>query len=117
MDRSVEALIGMAGLALLALAAFAVYRWRQRERVRRVEWWVKDYLVTRYGGVPQDLHIHCTDDQLWPVLVSFDGPEAGVRRRLSFHCAGSPAAFLLLSEQQESRDKRPPAGLPASAAG
>src|SRR5439155_510102 len=49
MDKSTEVFIAMVGLAVLGLAAFAVYRWRQRERVRRVERWVKDYLVMRYG--------------------------------------------------------------------
>src|SRR5262249_45798395 len=50
MQDRVTALIGMAVLAALALAGFAVYRWRQRERARRVDRWVRDYLAARYGG-------------------------------------------------------------------
>src|SRR5262249_29508685 len=66
MQDSVTVLIGMAALAALALAGFAIYRWRQRERARRVDRWVRDYLAARYGGVPDGLHINCSDDRLWP---------------------------------------------------
>ncbi len=117
MLTNTQVLIGSVGLVLLALAAFTVYRWRERQRVRLVEWWVKDHLVARYGGLPADLHIDCTDDRLWPVLVSFLGPEAGVRHRLQFFCSGPPSTFVLLSEREESRAERTPAGFPTSAAG
>jgi len=103
MDKSVEALIGMAGLALLALATFAAYRWRQRERVRRVEHWVREYLVAHYGGMPDDLHINCSDDARWPVLVSFNGRLNGARHLLHFGCGGRVATFALLSEKEEQR--------------
>jgi hypothetical protein len=100
MERNMAALIGMVGLAVLA--AFAVYRWRQRDRVRRVERWVKDYLVTRGGQLPTNLHINCSDDTLWPVLVSFDGlPGGGTRHYLQFGCEGPVATFSLLSEKEE----------------
>ena len=99
MQDSVTALIGMAVLAALALAGFAVYRWRQRERARRVDRWVRDYLAARYGGVPDGLRIDCSDDQLWPVLVSFDGRPGEPRQRLRFSCAGPTSSFALLSEE------------------
>jgi hypothetical protein len=103
METSAQALVGMAGLALAALAAFALYRWRQRQRVRRVETWVKDYLVARYGVLPNDLNINCSDDTLWPVLVAFDGPRAGSRHSLQFACPGRPSTFSLLSEKEDRR--------------
>ena len=96
-------LIGMAALALTALAAFAVYRQLQRKRVRRVEQWVKDYLSVRPGGQPSRLTINCSDDPLWPVLVGFDDPRTGVHHSLQFACAGSPSTFALLSEKEEAR--------------
>ena len=61
MDNSVEVLIGMAGLAVTALAAFALYRWRQQSRARRVGRWVEDYLSAREGGRPKHLDINCSD--------------------------------------------------------
>jgi len=95
------ALIGM--VALAGLAAFAVYRWRQRERVRRVERWVSDFLVTREGRLPDNLHINCTDDRGWPVLVSFDGSSGEARHHLQFYCGGPTSAFAFLSEKEEAR--------------
>ena len=103
METSAQALVGMAVLALAALATFAVYRWRQLKRVRQVETWVKDYLVVRYGELPNDLNINCSDDRLWPVLVGFDGPRTGSRHSLQFACPGQPSTFSLLSEKEEKR--------------
>src|SRR5262245_32683173 len=103
METSAQALVGMAALALAALAAFAVYRWRQRQRVRQVETWVKDYLVARYGVLPKDLHINCSDDTRWPVLVAFDGLRPGTRHSLQFACPGRPSTYSLLSEKEEHR--------------
>jgi hypothetical protein len=100
-DRHVEALIGLLGLALLALVVLAVYRWRQRVRARRVERWVREYLVGRYGAVPDELQVNCSDDPLWPVLVSFNAPAGGKRRSLRFSCAGPASTFSLLSEEGE----------------
>jgi hypothetical protein len=100
-----QALIWMAGLAITALAAFAVYRWRQRQRVRRVETWVKDYVSVHYGGPPDHLNINCSDDPLWPVFVGFNNPRTGVRHNLQFACPGPPATFSLLSEKEHPREK------------
>jgi hypothetical protein len=99
-------LIAVAALAVTALAAFAVYRWRQRQRVRRVEQWVKDYLSVRYDGQPGRLSIDCSDDPLWPVLVAFDDPRTGAHHRLRFTCAGPASTFSLQAEQEELRQSR-----------
>src|SRR4051794_17405687 len=82
-----------------ALAAFAGYRWRMRRRVRRVEGWVREYLVGRYGRLPGDLHIDCSDDELWPVLVAFDDPRTGTRHRLRFACLGPLSTCSLLGDE------------------
>jgi hypothetical protein len=103
LENSAEVLIGMAALGLTAVAAFVVYRWRQKKRVRRVQEWVKGYLVTRYGEVPDRLNINCSDDPLWPVLVAFDRPPGGTRHSLQFACHGPPSAFSLVSEKAEAR--------------
>src|SRR5207244_873236 len=50
-EKSIEVLAGMAA-ALAALAAFAVYRWQERKRVRQAETWVNAYRSTRYGELP-----------------------------------------------------------------
>ncbi len=89
--------------ALVALAAFTFYRWRQRERVRGVEAWVKDYLSARFGAPLGHLKINCTDDPLWPVLVAFVHPVNGSRHSLQFICQGPPAGFYLLTESQSER--------------
>ena len=101
MEHSAQVLVGMAALGLTALAAFAVYRWRQKERIRRVEKWVKDYLCVRYGELPNHLSINCSDDLLWPVFVAFDGPRTGIRHSLQFSGGGTHSTFALLSEKEE----------------
>ncbi len=98
MQTGFEALIGMAALVAVALATFALYRWQQRRRVHRVEGWVRDYLYERYGKLPVGLHVDCSDDRRWPVLVNFDDPTDGGRRRLQFSCPGPHSAFSLLRE-------------------
>jgi hypothetical protein len=103
MEKSAEVLIGMAALGFTVVAAFVVYRWRQRKRIRRVEEWVKDYLCLRYGELPNPLSINCSDDALWPVLVAFDTPRTGIRHSLQFTCGGTQATFALLSEKGEER--------------
>jgi hypothetical protein len=103
MDKNAEVLIGAAVLVLAALAAFASYRWRQRERVRRVEEWVKEFVVARCGDLPNHLNINCSDDRLWPVLVAYDEPRSGIRRSLQFGCGGAHSTFSLLSEKEEKR--------------
>ena len=90
-------------MVLVALAAFASYRWQQRKRVRSVEGRVREYLVSRYGGLPDRLDINCSEDPLWPVLVSFDDPRTGTRSRLQFSCAGPASALCLLLEKEEGR--------------
>ena len=101
MDRSVELVTGIAVILAVALAAFAVYRWLLRRRVHRVEAWVRAYLVDRYGGLPDRLHIHCSDDARWPVLVSFLAPTTGSRQRLQFACGGAPSTFALAAEKTD----------------
>jgi hypothetical protein len=102
MDGSAAVLIGVAG-SVVGLVAYAVYRRRQRRRVRRVEKWVGEYLSGRYGGVPAPLHVNCSDDRLWPVLVDFVSPRTGARHRLRFDCPGAGSSLALLSEEVESR--------------
>jgi hypothetical protein len=104
MDTGVPALIGMAAALVAALAAFVLYRWRQRRGVRRVERWVAEYLAARYGALPGGLHINCSDDRLWPVLVDFGDGATGIQHRLQFDCPGSGAS---LSPSREEREMRP----------
>jgi hypothetical protein len=101
MDRTVEVLIGGAVLVAL-LAAFALYRRRQRSRVQRVTRWVEGYLSDRYGAVPSLLCIHCSDDPLWPVLVNFTSPRTGRPHRMRFDCPGSGSSLSVLSDSEES---------------
>ncbi len=98
-----EVLIGLAVLAVLALVAFAGWWWRRGRRSRRLERWVKGYLVKRYGHVPEGLHVNCSDDQFWPLLVCFRCPRDGARHHLEFGCSGPFSTFVLLSETQEKR--------------
>jgi hypothetical protein len=100
MDRSVEVLIGMAAVVMAGPLVYAIYRWLQRRRVNRVEGWVKEYLSNRYGELPAPLHIDCSDDRLWPVLVDFTSPRTGVRHRLQFTCGGTYSTFALLSKKE-----------------
>jgi hypothetical protein len=101
MDTRVEILIGMAAVTVAVLFAYAVYRRRQGRRVHRVEMRVKEYLSDRFGELPASLHIDCSDDRLWPVLVDFSSPRTGVRHRLQFHCPGKGSSLALLSEKEE----------------
>jgi hypothetical protein len=103
MEKSAEVLIGMAVLGLTAVAAFVVYRWRQKKRVHRVEKWVKEYLCVRYGELPNPLSINCSVDPLWPVLVAFSAPRTGIRHSLQFTSGGAHPTFALLSEKEEER--------------
>ena len=103
MERSAELLIWMAGLALITLAAFVVYGWRRRARVRRVEGWVRDYLVTRFGGLPDFLSINWHGDPLALVLVNFIAPRTGIRQHFRFAYAGTPANITLLLEREVER--------------
>lgn len=91
----------MAGLAISALIAIAIYRWAQRERVRRVGAWIEDYLSLNSNVVPLHLNINCSDDRSWPVLVEFDDARTGARHNLQFTCAGLPSSFRLVSETKQ----------------
>ena len=103
METCAEVLIGMGALGLVALAAFVVYRWQQKKRIRRIEKWVKEYLSGRYGELPNPLRINCSDDPLWPVLVAFDTPSTGIRHSLQFACGRGHSTFALVSEKEEKR--------------
>jgi hypothetical protein len=94
-------------LALTALAGVSLYRWQQRIRVRQVGGSIKDYLVARFGKLPDHLSINCSDDTLWPVLVAFDDARTGSRHSLQFACLGPPSTLSLLSEKEETREKTP----------
>src|SRR5690349_16410579 len=115
MNNPFAVLIGLVSVVLAVVAAFAAYRWKQRTRARRVEEWVKGYLVTRYGRLPDRLNIICTDDALWPVLVAFERP--GARHSLQFSCAKDESSFFLLREKEEPYAGAPsdPAPLPLPA--
>jgi hypothetical protein len=102
MDQNAAVLLGVALVVITALAAWAAYRGRQRARARRVQGWVKGYLVTRYGAVPDRRNINCSDDPRWPVLVAFDRPPGGTRHSLRFACHGPPSSFRLVSEKAEA---------------
>jgi hypothetical protein len=106
MDENAVVLIGVALVVITALAAWAAYRGRQRARVRRVKEWVKGYLVTRYGAVPDGRNINCSDDPRWPVLVAFDRPLAGPGT-----ACGSPVTGPRLPSGS-SRGRRKPAREP-----
>lgn len=111
MDKSGEWLAALAGLAL---AASSYYRWACRERVRRVQGWVRGYLAPRYGGeAPRGLMIDCSDDRNWPVLVSFDDPRGGPRIRLRFRCRGGHDTLRMV----ESGEGGPSLSGAAAAAG
>jgi hypothetical protein len=101
MERHVQVLFMVGVVAIVGLAAFVYYRWRQRERVRGIKEWVGAYLLERFGGPLDQLSVNCSDDSLWPVLVGFDNPRTGLRHRLQFSCPGSRSTFSLLSQEQE----------------
>jgi hypothetical protein len=101
MDASMGALVGMAAVAAVCLVAGGLYRWRQRGRARRVGEAVRAFLCERYGEVPYPLHINCSDDRLWPVLVDFSNPGTGIQHRLRFDCPGSGSVVALLQEEWE----------------
>lgn len=88
---------------LIAGIAFAIHRRHEAQRILQVEAWIREFLVGRYGGLPDDLRINCTDDRLWPVLVSFNRKEQSTRHRLQFYCAGPQSSLALHSESEEQR--------------
>jgi len=102
MTENMTLLMGVAVL-LAALTAFGMYRWRRRRRIHEITNWIKSYLLARCGEMPEHLHINCTDDRLWPVLVTFDRTRQGTRHSLQFRCSEARSTFVLLSEKEEKR--------------
>jgi hypothetical protein len=98
-----QMLVGMAVLVISCVSAFPVFRWWEQRRVYRVESWVKEFLIGLYGELPSHLHINCSHDRLWPVLVNFNTPQTGLRHSMQFNCGGPRPAWLLLSEKDEQR--------------
>lgn len=105
MDQSVVLLIGMAGLAVLALTALALYG-RQQKRIRMVKRWVRDYLVRGDSKRPDNLPISCSEDRRRPVLALSTNRQDGTRRRLHFACAGPTSSVLLLSKTEKRQEAR-----------
>jgi hypothetical protein len=103
MESSEQMLTGVAVLVVTGLATSAVFRWWQQKRVHRVETWVKEFLLGRYGELPNHLHINCSHDLLWPVLVNFDTPQTKFRHSMQFDCGRPHPAWLLVSEKDEQR--------------
>ena len=71
--------------------------------VRQVNSWVRDFLVGRYGELPDHLSINGLEDFLCPVVAPLDHPVSGIRHRMQFACPGSIASFQLISEREEPR--------------
>jgi hypothetical protein len=85
MENNIAGLIGIGVLVAMSLAALAIYRWRQQKRVGKIDGWVNDYLLVRYGELPTQLSINCSHDTFWPVLVRFHTPGTGIRHSCSLH--------------------------------
>lgn len=111
MDRNVEMLLGIVAILVPAVVAIAVYRWRQRQRACHIAKEVKAFLLTRYGELPTNLNINCSDDRLWPVLVTFDRPGTDIRLLLQFAFPGHMSPASLLSEAEQPRSTACSAGL------
>lgn len=101
MGSNGQLLIGVTIVFLTCLAVFPVYRWWQQKRVRRVELWVKNFLLARFGAIPNYLNINCSQDPLWPVLVYFETPSTERQHRMQFDCRRSQHTWLLVSEREE----------------
>lgn len=91
------------GFVFLGAVVLAAYQRRQRDRVLSIELWVMDFLCDRYGKLPSQLHIHCSNDRLWPVLARFDRPDTGQRHSMLFECGGLSRTWSLVSERDEQR--------------
>lgn len=87
----------------LGAIVLAAYQRRQRDRVHSVKKWVMDFLCGRYGKLPSQLHIHCSNDRLWPVLARFDLPGTVQRHSMQFECSGLSQTWSLISERDEPR--------------
>ena len=64
---------------------------------------MRDYLVARFGGLPDNLSINCCGDLWEPVLVNFTEPRSGTRQHFRFACPGPRATFSLLLEREVER--------------
>lgn len=88
----------IAAAALVAVAAYCLYRVQQRRRVLGIGECVRSYLQQQYGELPNDISINCSDDSRWPILVSFAEPQGGARRQLQFKCSGPLSSFRILAD-------------------
>lgn len=79
----------IAALAAVSVIAFVLYRLKNGERVRAVKERVRDHLRNYYGEVPGELTVNCSDDDRWPILVSFVEPRSHSVKRLQFKCSRS----------------------------
>jgi len=104
MHNSVEVLIGMAALAIIAMAAFVAFASWQKHRHQQIVKWVQSFLSVRYGALPGALHINCSNDRLWPVLVTFETPHTGIRHSMQFSCGGTESSYAIVSERDEPRN-------------
>lgn len=102
MDKQTEVLVGIAVAALVAVVAVVVYKRGRHRRALRVAASARNYLSGRYGALPKNVSVNCSDDELWPVLVAFDHPQTGARHRLQFGVCKRGAALSLLSEQTDN---------------
>jgi len=94
--------LAMAALTLLTLiSAFGAYRWMQNQRSAEIKSRVQSFRFDRYGKLPEQLHVHNTDDRLWPILVSYLDPPSGRHHRLQFMCPGHISTFRLVSEKSD----------------
>lgn len=91
------------GFVILGAVVLAAYQRRQQNRVHSIELWVMDYLGGRYGKLPTELHILCSNDRLWPVLARFDMPGTALRHSMQFNCSGPCPTWSLTSERDEPR--------------
>ena len=103
MNSNAELVMGIAVLMLGSLAVFAVYNWRHLRRRRLVDTWVREYLKDRFGEMPSDLRINCSNDRLWPILVDFEVPRTETQYHLQFVCPGTHSSLSLRSEKKESQ--------------
>jgi hypothetical protein len=93
------------GVAIVGLIVLAIFRAQQRERVRRINAWVRDYLFLNHkSDFLRDLRINCSSDSLWPVIVRFIDSRTGVHHCLQFACSGSTSTFCLKSASEEANE-------------
>ena len=91
----------LVAVALVAVAAFAGYRWYQERRTERITKWIQQFLSERYGSLPSPLSIQGTHDTHWPFLVAYRSRTDQARHRLQFVCPGARSTFALVSESRE----------------